>query len=467
MVNLEWRKPIELFIDQQVFIDAVRGHEEVSEFSAVTEVTTFEQRGEHLHLEGNILFTAFMEYPSQTEMDAEFPNATAVEQVQHRMPFDISVPVDHQVAGPLNVSMEVSDATIDVLGPGWLHIRALINVEGLSGDGGYVAHCGAQEAVVGPLAEPGDSMTEPGDSMAEPGDSMAHMEQGTAQTGRDGVPSSTVPPFTVHADAEASPAPQAQPEPVEQGESVAMGEARREAGEEAMGEAKREAGEEADNSLSEAGWKTQLADADRALGGGFNPFRTGRPAPQEELTALSAGEARDVDSVAEFHFEALRSEQGDIIGNKEDRESVRQMDAADGPQGVLFTERTDSGVKRAGHMMEDAPITADASDAQPSSQSSVGPAAAPTAVSEASLQTSYSAVPEVAVNMTAAEWFWKTLNVPKSEVRFTMKFRIVQAEESLEDIAQAYRVTTTELLRANRLTQESVDPGSLLYIPVR
>ena len=67
--------------------------------------------------------------------------------------------------------------------------------------------------------------------------------------------------------------------------------------------------------------------------------------------------------------------------------------------------------------------------------------------------------------MTAAQWFWKTLNVPRSDVRFTMKFRIVQTEESLEDIAQEYRMSTTELLRANPLTQQTLDPGTLLYIP--
>lgn len=416
MVNLDWRKPIELFVDQQVYMDAVRGYEEVSEFSAVTEVTTFEQRGDELRLEGNILFTAFLESGPGRDADGASAPANPVDQVMHRMPFDLSVPVEHQVAGPLNVSLEVSEATIDVLGPGWLHIRALIKIDGLSGAGGYVAHCGAQEATVGPQARPEPSSPE---STATAGHTVAV------------EPTPGVEPSTAGAGSAEPPADGA---PVGDLEPVAMGETRREKSEEER------------DSLSHAGWKERLAGADRALDGGFSPFRTGRPGAQDEGTALPGTVEEEKESVAEFHFEAARSEQGEVIGYTEQvsREHVTRDHAAQ-VEPYMAAQGVGQGT---------GPHAQGAEGAEPSAT-----------VGEGGLQASYGAMPESAVNMTAAQWFWKTLNVPRSDVRFTMKFRIVQSEESLEDIAQEYRVSTTELARANRLTQETVDPGSLLYIP--
>ena len=82
-------------------------------------------------------------------------------------------------------------------------------------------------------------------------------------------------------------------------------------------------------------------------------------------------------------------------------------------------------------------------------------------------QASYTAVPDQVEEMTAAEWFWKTLSIPVGETRYTLKYRIVQAEETLEEIAGFYHVQMTDLLMVNHLQSDYVTPGDILYIPLR
>ncbi|HEU4964874.1 MAG TPA: LysM peptidoglycan-binding domain-containing protein [Bacilli bacterium] len=54
-----------------------------------------------------------------------------------------------------------------------------------------------------------------------------------------------------------------------------------------------------------------------------------------------------------------------------------------------------------------------------------------------------------------------------SETKATMKFRIVQEEDNLTDLAEHYRTSPSELARANNLSGQEVDRGQILYIPDR
>lgn len=60
-----------------------------------------------------------------------------------------------------------------------------------------------------------------------------------------------------------------------------------------------------------------------------------------------------------------------------------------------------------------------------------------------------------------------TKMMSKEEERFTTwRMCIIQENESLETIANRYEVSTSQLVRLNRLQQEHVEEGQILYIPV-
>ena len=56
----------------------------------------------------------------------------------------------------------------------------------------------------------------------------------------------------------------------------------------------------------------------------------------------------------------------------------------------------------------------------------------------------------------------------KSEEQFTrVKMCIIQEDESLDTIANRYDVSTSQLIRTNRLEADHVEAGQILYIPVQ
>ena len=548
------QQAIELFIDQQVFIDVVRGNEQVDEFAAHTEVTTFERRGSDLYLEGNILFTAYLDasaQPPEANQQGSPPDGTPradVEHLQHRMPFDLSVPVAAQSAGLFSVQVQVPEATVDVLGPGWLHIRAVLRVEGLPQNGGYAAHCGAQEEVV-PAFPNGltGAPVSPFAAYGQPAD-----EQSTEAQSNDGQPnhkggsqpfdySDLLAPFSV-TEPSTPPAwdtfaPTGHFSDHQDTERPAL-----EAG--STRDATSEDADDVESSLSESGWKQQLQGADRALHGvNHTPFETIAPADAEnakEATKEATKEAAEHRSGSGFHpfrtgqpprpeaapeFSAARTfADGDGSGDESPHLSYHfehtQLDGAESPGGPNTPDtpdtpgssvqgladgslHTDAGASPRAEWMDDMipampfsgdPLRAESPDPQsttpipPEVERSAPPAEVEDThrdaseiaahasvqthqevvetVDPAAMQMSYAAVPEEAVALTAAEWFWKTMNVPTGETSFTMKFRIVQVTETVEDIANYYNVSVAELLRANEMTMDASIEGSLLYIPV-
>lgn len=327
----------DLFLDQQVFVNEVYGNERIDQFSAYTEVTSFEKRGNLYYLEGNILMAAYL------ERDVQGGEQERVEHVEYRMPFDIAVPVFGQPDGMLNVKVHVPEMDLEILGPGWLHFEALLVVEGLSAEGGVSANCGAQSIEL--PAQP-----------SEWGSSFGDLET----------------------DKEQAPA----------------------------------------DSMAGENWQLQLQGADRAFHGDAESPIAEESVAAESVSAISAS----LERVPE-HFD-MRADP-----------PFPEVNSADSPLDS-------SEVKEA--------LEVD-SRFEPSKSS------AP--------QASYNAVPEQEVQMSAAEWFWKTLNIPAGETRYTLKYRILQAGETLEQIAEVYRVQLTELLAVNRLQAEIVAPGAVLYIP--
>lgn len=516
LADRDSQSAIELFIDQQVFIDMVRGNEQVEEFAAHTEVTTFERRGSDLYLEGNILFTAYLDARDQDtgnggqETQPEGVRQAEVEHLQHRMPFDLSVPIATESAGLFSVQVQVPEATVDVLGPGWLHIRAVLQVEGLPHNSGFAAHCGAQEVVVPGSLAPADEPQRTGQS-TEGEQTGATPEQFPYDYSELLAPFSVTKPSTQPAWDTFAPTGQFPGQQSVESSADAVGEAVR--------DATSQSADEVESSLSESGWKLQLQGADRALhgvshpeaeaeapadvrdakessapadastdallteqrsAGGFHPFRTGQPAQPESTpevhvartTADSAASDDESSPHLSYHFEHTHLEDSaqspaDIVASLP--AAGEPLPAESPEQGAPTAHRAGEeqsapvpGVQqtqRAGAEIETA--TQVSVQAQQERGETVG-----VADPAGGTQMSYAAVPEEPVELSAAQWFWKTMNIPTGEGSFTMKFRIVQVAETVEEIANYYNISVTELLRANEMSMDASIAGSLLYIPV-
>ncbi len=351
----------DLFLDQQVFMDAVRGNERIDQYSAYTEVTTFEQRGEQLYLEGNILIAAYL------EREGEASEEVQVEHVEHRLPFEVSVPLYVHNPGMLSVKAQVPELDLEITGPGWLHLEALLLIEGLSSEGGAIVTCGAQEFELAAQDIPDTRDEEP----------------------------------------------------------------------------QREVVFESDVSYSEADWKKQLQGADRA-------FYGLEPAHDESQTEIAPEPMDQWERIEQVESVAPAPEPVLELAPEPAPEPVEamlepvEMRSLPDDQVPIFPEAEEI-VHRPSRITEILPEIME----QPGMP-----------------QASYNALPEQIESMTAAEWFWKTLPIPAGETRYTLKYRVVQAEETLEEIAGYYQVKMTELLLVNHLANEYVSPGEVLYIPL-
>ena len=373
----------DLFLDQQVFMDAVRGNERIDQYSAYTEVTTFEQRGEQLYLEGNILIAAYL------EREGEAGEEVQVEHVEHRLPFEVLVPVYMQSPGMLSVKAQVPELDLEITGPGWLHLEALLLIEGLSSEGGAIVTCGAQEFELAAQEILDVSNEEP----------------------------------------------------------------------------QREVVFESDVSYSEADWKEQLQGADRA----FYGLEPAHDESQTEIVPEPMGQWDRIEQIEQIEqVESIKS-----IEPVEQVESVAPASApAPEPLPELAPEPAPEPVEAMREPVEMRSLPDDQVPIFPEEEEIVHqPRRVMTILPEimeqpGMPQASYNALPEHVESMTAAEWFWKTLPIPAGETRYTLKYRVVQAEETLEEIAGYYQVKMTELLLVNHLANEYVSPGEVLYIPV-
>lgn len=61
--------------------------------------------------------------------------------------------------------------------------------------------------------------------------------------------------------------------------------------------------------------------------------------------------------------------------------------------------------------------------------------------------------------------FWSDVLTSQEEHKVTMKFKIVQSEETLSGLAERYQTSVSDLQRANNLQDQALDVGQILYIP--
>jgi hypothetical protein len=433
-----------LAIDQQVIVDGVTGQESVEEFTAVTEVTAFEQRGDQWYLEGNVLFSAFLRsrgqwdaVPGSTDDAREESDETRLSQVQHRMPFDLTVPVLERAAGPVGVAVVVPEAVLTIVDSGVIGITGVLVIEGLATQAGYIAHFGAQEEVRGRRTEQAASGTEA---------SPVWRPDASRGAGRDDSLDAPGSPF------------------------VGRGQ-----------------------DFQDRPSSTAQVPAARTSGRPVWPYKSGQaPQPESEPdSGWSPSISEEQSDDTTFVVEALRSQ--DVLQAPEcdDLDPTARSLAADDAKDAQGAEPTSQGWPISGfaHLQTawDAGTEPDA--ARPPGYEVQSTAPAPAAEStpvagtmrgepvapatpareEATAigptQASYVPVTEPPVEMTAGQWFWSTLGIPDNDETYTLTFRIVQAADTVEEIAAHYGTTVAELVSVNRLEQSEVMAGSVIRIP--
>lgn len=477
MSEEERTRKIVLKVDQQVFTDVVHGDESIEEYSAPTEVVTFEQRGESFFLEGNILFSAFLREPEELSASVE---ASSIKHMRHRMAFDLRVPVSGQSQTMLSVSVEMPEAELSVLGPGWVHVKGLLEIAGLDDCQGYVAHCGAQEILVPPRA----------DVLAGDGEALSEFEFSKNTPPSKPLESNGAVPEQAPEDAVLLRSDEEPLKPYEMKDLSGLAYQAWTEQTHGLSSQLQASGEQGDEingqseSLSELGWKTHLVEADRAL------FGTAAESAVEEQTRLEPTAnkeesaevamrkeeqneralAEPVDSRDEtvelqtFHFESSDISTKQSI-NKEsspvsERSAIDQSLFGSGGVSEAIVE-THLSPFESNNVKPIDPVFPIAEEHMERTEKKY---AVPDG--DGGPQMSYTAVPETRVEMSAAEWFWKTLNIPAGESVYKMTFRIVRGKETLEEIAASYNLTVTQLLHANASLEQPIADGALLYIPL-
>lgn len=71
----------------------------------------------------------------------------------------------------------------------------------------------------------------------------------------------------------------------------------------------------------------------------------------------------------------------------------------------------------------------------------------------------------VLVKQFTTDSIWGGMLSSAKESKTTMKFHVVQVEESLPALAERYSTSISDLLRANNMNQQDVETGQLIYIP--
>ncbi|WP_018131506.1 LysM peptidoglycan-binding domain-containing protein [Effusibacillus pohliae] len=81
---------------------------------------------------------------------------------------------------------------------------------------------------------------------------------------------------------------------------------------------------------------------------------------------------------------------------------------------------------------------------------------------DAAASVVYDTAAEESATSLWGKWLQK-----ESDEKYTLKFRIVQESESLDELANRYGTPVESLMRANGLTSEQIDAGQVLIIPGR
>ncbi|WDL96980.1 LysM peptidoglycan-binding domain-containing protein [Alicyclobacillus sp. ALC3] len=436
---------IRLQIDQEVFQDAVRDGDEIDDATVATEVTSLERVGDAYVLEGAIVFAGYInrasELGSEPQATAGFVQTQAADSGQspngsalhNRLPFVLRVPAKSQPRGLVNVASRISAWQLTSVSPGWIRVVADLSIVGLSGAHGYHFECGSQED--------GDVLFGRDDSAnsAEVADGHADSQQAaTEQPATDDM----------------SPDQQSAQATPELDLQLTRG--------------------SRDHDVSPAGGAPQeddgLAAAEtisQARGGAATdntePLRSGQQAgdtAQRELASLDkayGGSVRDeVSSVAD---ERMTKREPDAKSNVvefdfEHQVSPRELHDA-------YTPRETAEAAYRGGATEAVGDEPDSAEVEDGGATELSEAEATSLIMRGSPDEENSDG-----NVISSE-LWSFVDFNSPEHFYTLRYVIVSEEENLASIADRVGVLKSDLMRANEISEEVVQPGQALAVPGR
>lgn len=471
---------IRLSVDQEVFIDTVRDTDKIDDANVATEVTSFDRVGDAYVLEGAIVFAGYLTRThgslEHVELEADalsfgFDDGQYVQHVHHRMPFVLRVPVKSQQRGIVNVASRIAGWKLSVISAGWIRVVADLNIVGLNGGDGYHFQCGAQEegdvffgkdwaADKTPASSPAHSVTPVAqeDFQLTRGTSEERSLDAGAGTGAGDPIEVTDHAFQAKQDA-LSEARGGHQEPdsewVQPQEAV---------------------------EVQDSATRNELADLDR--------FLNGEDPVAKDATAAEVPESSQERSIQSdpFHFpepvvetfEPYRGQADPDASGYADRvedELVAQTDEA-------FAFEFEHQVSSAELKLE--PVAPPAKESFVASRSFADDGFHPTSGfvptvnvtgqsgyrgDEGSERSSVAPTNASDLGVQSSEFLpvdtslWSFVDLSVPERYFTLRYAIVMEEETIETVSERLGCTKADLVRVNRLSNETVSPGQTLKIP--
>jgi hypothetical protein len=148
------QRTIQVRVDRQCEVPELKGTESLEDMTMATEITSFAREGDAYVLQGFIEMIGFASSGERGWQDGwtepegflfdAVTNEGGFRRIEQRLPYELRVRADDQESEVLRVKTKLGSWDVHVLGPGLLHIRTDLIVEGLSGSG-YYFRCGEQE----------------------------------------------------------------------------------------------------------------------------------------------------------------------------------------------------------------------------------------------------------------------------------------------------------------------------------
>lgn len=457
-------------VDQEVFVDTVRAGDQLQDATVATEVTSFDRVGDAYVLEGAIVFAGYVHQQRRNEPgdagDSLVTNSTldfeqgTVQHVHHRMPFVLRVPIRSQPRGLVNVASRISRWNLAVLEAGWVQVTADLSIVGLNGQQGYHFQCGAQEDGDVLFVNHSDMETARMEVIEQQdGAMMRSMESDPADYRADaGDPNdASVPSSNALLEFTASVSEA-------RGGLVA---------DEGFGDDEDPANsQDAIAARTEPSLRQDLADFDRVFAGEdgstvpSEPRSSSDSAPQESNYGAASEESQSTWAEFEFEDQVSLGELQSHAARPPDREerfvpsrsfSTEGFHAASG--FVASQAEADAGYVNG----QGAPADESRRGRQPygtgAGERDFG--------TDGLLEYDAQEAADRGEKVGYKDGLWSFVDFNAPERAHTLRFIVVQEEETLDLLAARSECSKTELIRLNHLTSESLVSGQMLLTPNR
>ncbi|MCY0896321.1 MAG: LysM peptidoglycan-binding domain-containing protein [Alicyclobacillaceae bacterium] len=483
MPNAEHSPMIRVSIEQEIFMDSVREHDQVADATVATEVISFDRAGDAYVLEGAIVFSGFLTRPDEEKGQTEekavaiLLDEDPVVHVHHRLPFVMRVPVEAQPRGVINVKSRLSGWRLTVSGASWLKVSGELEIAGLSGSKGYHFQCGSQEMGDIFFMLPPDDFSSQPSARQEP--TVEHVESPVqADAASDATVDQTdilsAPANSAHETQ--STLDSQQDQATEADESMFAMEFRGELTDEGDegDEETRGLKEVPDHDSSEranvTAYQTELLSEARS-GHGQGQDSGGVEIARElsELDRFVPDVSHDV--THDFRQQETIEISSDVKPAKEMADAMKTEEVAQYSFENQVSDPFDPPhlAPRRARDESDFSIARAFSHASPTSiEGSTAPSASIEQDGVRGMTTDSPSVVDEdqevqSMKTNASLWSFVDFNVP--DTRYTLRFVVVMEEDTLESIADRVGVSKRELMTYNHLHEEVVLPGQTLQVP--